>query len=125
MVCPFRFQELITRFRFPERSRVHEEAQTAGYPQVPDPVADGDAALIFTNEWIKRLLFCKYLCPQGVLEGAIPLSLPARASNVGQPVFMEERGTGAVVLLSLLFYRPFCKWLCPLGAFYALFNQDR
>ena len=39
--------------------------------------------------------FCKYLCPQGVLEGAIPLSL----ANSG------------------------CKWLCPLGAFYALFNR--
>ena len=23
----------------------------------------------------------------------------------------------------VLFYRPFCKWLCPLGAFYALFNK--
>ena len=30
---------------------------------------------------------------------------------------------GAVVILSVLFYRPFCKWLCPLGAFYALFNR--
>mgnify|MGYP000031908263 FL=1 len=29
----------------------------------------------------------------------------------------------AVVILSVLFYRPFCKWLCPLGAFYALFNR--
>ena len=29
----------------------------------------------------------------------------------------------AVVILSVLFYRPFCKWLCPLGAFYALFNK--
>ena len=46
--------------------------------------------------------FCKYLCPQGVLEGAILLS---------------------VIALSVLFYRPFCKWLCPLGAFYALFNR--
>ena len=23
----------------------------------------------------------------------------------------------------MLFYRPFCKWLCPLGAFYALLNR--
>ena len=28
-----------------------------------------------------------------------------------------------MIVLSVLFYRPFCKWLCPLGAFYALFNQ--
>ena len=26
-------------------------------------------------------------------------------------------------MLSVVFYRPFCKWLCPLGAFYALFNR--
>ena len=26
-------------------------------------------------------------------------------------------------MLSVLFYRPFCKWLCPLGAFYALLNK--
>ena len=29
----------------------------------------------------------------------------------------------AVVVLSVLFYRPFCKWICPLGAFYALMNR--
>ena len=29
----------------------------------------------------------------------------------------------AVIALSVVFYRPFCKWLCPLGAFYALFNR--
>lgn len=28
-----------------------------------------------------------------------------------------------IVILSVFFYRPFCKWFCPLGAFYALFNQ--
>ena len=29
----------------------------------------------------------------------------------------------AVLISSILFYRPFCKWLCPLGAFYALLNR--
>ena len=29
----------------------------------------------------------------------------------------------AVVVLSILFYRPFCKWICPLGAIYSLFNK--
>ena len=23
----------------------------------------------------------------------------------------------------MLFFRPFCKWICPLGAFYALMNK--
>ena len=28
-----------------------------------------------------------------------------------------------IVVLSVFFYRPFCKWLCPLGAFYGLCNK--
>ena len=28
-----------------------------------------------------------------------------------------------VVVLSVFFYRPFCKWLCPLGAFYGMCNK--
>lgn len=28
-----------------------------------------------------------------------------------------------VIILSILFYRPFCKWICPLGAIYSLFNK--
>ena len=69
--------------------------------------------------------FCKYLCPQGVLEGAIPLS----AVNAGiraalGTLFSWKLGILiAVIVLSVLFYRPFCKWLCPLGAFYALLNK--
>ena len=69
--------------------------------------------------------FCKYLCPQGVLEGAIPLALV----NSGIRAALGKLFTWklcillAVTALSVLFYRPFCKWLCPLGAFYALFNK--
>ena len=69
--------------------------------------------------------FCKYLCPQGVLEGAIPLSL----ANSGIRAALGKLFTWkfsillSVIVLSVVFYRPFCKWLCPLGAFYALFNR--
>ena len=69
--------------------------------------------------------FCKYLCPQGVLEGAIPLSLANSGirSALGSLFAWKFTILLTVIVLSVLFYRPFCKWLCPLGAFYALLNK--
>ena len=69
--------------------------------------------------------FCKYLCPQGVLEGAIPLSLASTSicSALGSLFAWKSCVLAAVIILSILFYRPFCKWICPLGAFYAWFNR--
>lgn len=69
--------------------------------------------------------FCKYICPQGVLEGAIPLSLVNEGIRVALGTLFVQKLfiLIAVVALSILFYRPFCKWICPLGAFYALLNK--
>ncbi len=70
-------------------------------------------------------IFCKYLCPQGVLEGALPLSATNKGirSALGNLFSWKMVILSTVTVLSILFYRPFCKWLCPLGAFYALFNK--
>ena len=82
-------------------------------------------AIIVNDVGISDPFFCKYLCPQGVLEGAIPLS----AVNAGIRAALGSLFTRkltvllAVVVLSVLFFRPFCKWICPLGAFYALLNK--
>ena len=82
-------------------------------------------ALITNDVGMGDPFFCKYLCPQGVLEGAIPLA----AVNSGirsalGALFSWKLGILiTVIVLSVLFYRPFCKWLCPLGAFYALVNR--
>lgn len=69
--------------------------------------------------------FCKYICPQGVLEGALPLSAVNEGirSALGKLFSWKLVVLISVAVLSVLFYRPFCKWLCPLGAFYALFNK--
>lgn len=72
-----------------------------------------------------RSFFCKYLCPQGVLEGAIPLAaIDSGIRAALGTLFSWKFGILiTVIVLSVLFYRPFCKWLCPLGAFYALLNK--
>ena len=69
--------------------------------------------------------FCKYICPQGVLEGAIPLSLVNEGIRTALGTLFVQKLfiLLAAVALSILFYRPFCKWICPLGAFYALLNK--
>ena len=56
--------------------------------------------------------FCKYICPQGVLEGALPLSAVNEGirSALGKLFSWKLVVLISVVVLSVLFYRPFCKW---------------
>lgn len=69
--------------------------------------------------------FCKYICPQGVLEGAISLSLANSGirAALGHLFTFKFTVLALFIILSILFYRPFCKWICPLGAVYSLFNK--
>ena len=82
-------------------------------------------AVITNSAGMGNPFFCKYLCPQGVLEGAIPLALADSGirSALGSLFAWKSVVLITVIILSILFYRPFCKWICPLGAFYSLFNR--
>ena len=70
-------------------------------------------------------IFCKYICPQGILEGAIPLAIKNPSLRLGFGSLFNLKLTILIItiILSIIFYRPFCKWICPLGAFYSLFNK--
>lgn len=69
--------------------------------------------------------FCKYICPAGTLEGGILLS----ATNPSLRELLGNLFTWKVVILVLILvsaifcYRSFCRFLCPLGAIYSLFNR--
>ncbi len=69
--------------------------------------------------------FCKYICPSGMLLGGIPLVAvnDAIRSSVGFLFTYKGLILGVTVLLSIVIYRPFCKYICPLGAIYSLFNK--
>ena len=69
--------------------------------------------------------FCKWICPVGTLEGGIPLVLLNKGlrSAVRWLYVWKLLLLAAVILLSMVIYRPFCKYICPLGAFYSLFQK--
>lgn len=69
--------------------------------------------------------FCKYLCPAGTLEGGVPLVLlnPKLRSLAGVLFSWKFAVLLIVLILSVKIPRVFCRYLCPLGAFYALFNR--
>lgn len=69
--------------------------------------------------------FCKYLCPAGTLGGGIPLVLMNKSvrNAVGALFCWKSAVLLSVVIASVLIQRPFCRYLCPLGAFYSFFNR--
>ena len=69
--------------------------------------------------------FCKYLCPSGTLLGALPL-LSANGllrSQIGGLFFWKLGILIVILVLSVKIFRPFCQYLCPLGAIYGWFNR--
>ena len=120
-LCPFGFlQELIHKIPFPFKRRSFR----------------GDWALRGLKVVILALLvvlplffaltpfFCKYLCPAGTLAGVLlALSDAAIRPLLGGIFAWKLAVLLSLVVLSLILFRPFCKYLCPLGAIYGFFNR--
>ena len=68
--------------------------------------------------------FCKLICPAGTLEGGIPLVLlnESMRSALGWLYAWKNVLLLITIVLSVMIYRPFCKYICPLGAVYSVFN---
>ena len=98
--------------------------------------------LMMVGAFVGRFV-CGWLCPFGLVQdllykipfikkikkvpllGGVPLvSMNSSLRKIIGPLFTWKMFIlVSVVILSIKIYRPFCKYLCPLGAIYGLFNK--
>jgi len=125
-ICPFGFiQELIYKTPGPK-------LKLSPSPRIRTLIK---ASLLFITVLLFPLLvkkglygvsaFCKYLCPAGTLEAAIPQVIlqPQLRSLIGGIFFFKLFLLFLILVLCTLEERFFCKVLCPLGLIYGLFNK--
>ncbi len=82
--------------------------------------------MLLVNEFgISPPYFCEFICPAGTLGAGIPLVLLNKSLRgaVGYLFAWKMLILIVIIIASIFIYRPFCRYLCPLGAFYSLFNK--
>ena len=69
--------------------------------------------------------FCKYICPSGTFMAGWPLALLNEGIRgaIGWLFAWKSFLLVGLIVLSVVIYRPFCRYICPLGAVYGLFNK--
>lgn len=126
-LCPFGLlQDLLHKlpfFRKQKQLPFHNLLKYGKYVTLSGLVIAG-SAFLFTG-FAKVPAFCKYLCPSGTLMGALPLLSMNESlrTQIGGLFFWKAGVLIAIILLSIKVYRPFCQYLCPLGAIYGWFNR--
>jgi polyferredoxin len=70
--------------------------------------------------------FCK-LCPAGTIEGTFPIMLSPLWTELSKLIsfrfFIKLAIAIVFILLFVVIRRPFCRYMCPLGAMWGLFNK--
>lgn len=121
LLCPFGLiQDLLHKIPVPKLTvprRLDRPARTFKYVILAVLVLLLPA-FAATDTGIVPPLFCKYLCPAGTLEGGVPLLLsdPNLQKAAGVLFGWKALMLAVILAVSMAIYRPFCKYLCPLGA---------
>lgn len=121
-ICPFGFiQDLLHKIPFPKKIRTFKGDKLLRKLKYVVLVV---MVIILPIVFKLTPVFCKYLCPSGTLAGILlSLSDTKLFAVLGGRFAWKVSILAIVVLLSIMISRPFCKYLCPLGALYAPFNK--
>lgn len=126
-LCPFGFvQDLLHKIPLSKPSLPKRLDKTLRWGKYFALAAVLILPAVLTDSYgIGAPFFCKYVCPAGTLEGGIPLAIANEAVRGALGLLFSWKMVVliAVIVGSVLLYRPFCKYLCPLGAIYGLLNR--
>lgn len=121
-LCPFGLlQDLLNRIPFPKKIRTFKGDRKLRNLKYLVLIV----LVVMVPIFVKLTpAFCKYVCPSGTLSGILLALGDSRLFAVlGGTFFWKLSLLILVILTSIMIYRPFCKYICPLGAFYGPFNK--
>jgi ferredoxin-type protein NapH len=121
-VCPFGFfQEIIYKIPLPKiKLKFSEKMEYLKYLFLAIFII----SLVMINTNYGYPIFCKFFCVVEILEAKIPflISKPHMLTYEGFYFYIKLFLLIALLLMSMSVFRLFCRFFCPLGAFYSLFN---
>ena len=127
-LCPMGLlQELLFKFKTPKikKSNITRAFSYLKYVILVVFVIILPVMYMYAN--IPLPAFCKYICPAGIVEGAV--SLLSNPNNSPMLSILNIIFSWKFMLLigfitmCIFMYRFFCRFFCPLGAIYGFFNQ--
>ena len=126
-LCPFGLiQELLYRLPSPKLSKspLTRRLSLLKYGFLILPAAALPLGAFFVYGFGEPF-FCKFLCPAGTLEAALPLVLlnPALRELIGGLFFLKLAFLAVFAGSSVFIFRFFCRFICPLGVIYGFFNR--
>lgn len=128
LLCPFGFiQDLLYKIKTPKLNipkNIDKYLRYIKYIVLFIPVIL--LPIFLTNEYgTAQPYFCQWICPVGTLEGGIPLLIKNEGLRQMVGFLFNWKVSLLIITIvsSIVVYRPFCKYICPLGAFYSFFNK--
>lgn len=126
-LCPFGLiQDLIDKIPLPKLHKgTWSRILSWGKYLVLGGLVVAAPLMLLATTGIGTPAFCAYLCPAGTLTAGIPLvAVDESLQMLVGALFYRKIALLVIILASCLFiYRPFCRFLCPLGALYSFFNR--
>jgi len=81
--------------------------------------------LVFVVPYLSGEAWFSKLCPMGAIEGGIPQPLlrPELRSQIGLMWYIKMAILAATIAAAIVWRRPFCGAICPLGAIFSLMHR--